>query len=67
MNAQPRDEGSPVTPVAARTAMPSAHHQAGAYSLHDQPDVALGLLEATGVELPEHDTMHIDSPKLPST
>src|SRR5262249_38750346 len=45
--------------------MPSARHQAGAYTLHKQPAVALGLLLATGVPLPEHDVMHVDSPKLP--
>jgi len=45
--------------------MPSARHQVGAYALHKQPDVALSLLQATGVPLPPHDTMHVDSTKLP--
>ncbi len=46
--------------------MPSARHQSSTYSLHEQPEVALALLAATGVPLPDHDVMHVDSPKLPN-
>jgi hypothetical protein len=46
--------------------MPSVRHQTSTYSLHEQPEVAVGLLAATGVPLPEHDTVHVDSPKLPN-
>jgi hypothetical protein len=45
--------------------MPSVRHEASTYSLYEQPEIALGLLAATGVTLPEHDLVHVDSPKLP--
>ena len=45
--------------------MPSVRHEASTYSLYEQPEIALGLLVATGVILPEHDLVHVDSPKLP--
>jgi hypothetical protein len=46
--------------------MPSVRHEASTYSLHDQPEVALGLLAATGIELPKHDMIHLDSANLPT-
>ncbi len=45
--------------------MPSVRHEASTYSLYQRPEIALGLLAATGVALPEHDLVHVDSPKLP--
>jgi hypothetical protein len=46
--------------------MPSARHQASSYSLHEQPEVAMGLLTATGVPLPSYDRLQVESPKLPN-
>ena len=46
--------------------MPSARHEAATYSLQDQPEVAVELLRATGIELPEHDEILVDSANLPT-